>query len=282
MTSYGLGRPWRTLLPSRQSSVSAISILDTQDQGTDQVTANSAQYDRIGSSYEQYAQTGALKKAECHTFLSAIGPLAGKEVLDLACGAGFYTRLLKSAGAARVVGVDISPEMVRLAELNERSEPLGIDYQVHDARALPPLGEFHLTTAAYLLNYAASGEELLSMCRGAHASLAPGGRFVAVTANPDFDFARSDSSAYGVRVLNERLSDGRYQVDAEFLTDPPAPFSYYRWSSRVYESALLDAGFTSVRWLPIEPAPDDVAARSAEYWHELRENCLCIGLVCDK
>ena len=83
-----------------------------------------------------------------------VGALDGKRVLDLACGFGFYTRLLKQHGAATVVGVDISPEMIRLATQQEQAEPLGITYQVGDAVTLPPLGPFDLVTAAYLLNNA--------------------------------------------------------------------------------------------------------------------------------
>src|SRR5262245_11482883 len=74
-----------------------------------------AQYDHIGSKYDEYARTATLKRAESYTFFRMVGALAGKSVLDLACGFGFYTRLLKRHGAAQVLGVDISPEMIRLA-----------------------------------------------------------------------------------------------------------------------------------------------------------------------
>ena len=38
-------------------------------------------------------------------------------------GFGFYTRLLKQRGAAQVLGVDISPEMIRLANQQEQATP---------------------------------------------------------------------------------------------------------------------------------------------------------------
>ena len=122
-----------------------------------------AQYDHIGSKYDEYAQTATLKRAESYTVLRMVGPLAGTRVLDLACGFGFYTRLLKQQGAAQVIGIDISPEMVRLGREQEQAEPLGVTYQVYDATALPALGIFDLVTAIYLLNYATSTDELLGM-----------------------------------------------------------------------------------------------------------------------
>ena len=96
-----------------------------------------AQYDHIGSKYDEYARTATLKRAECYTFFRMVGALEGKRVMDLACGFGFYTRLLKRRGAAQVTGIDISPEMIRLAHQQEQAEPLGITYQVGDAVTLP-------------------------------------------------------------------------------------------------------------------------------------------------
>ena len=142
------------------------------------MTEPGAQYDHIGSKYDEYAQTATMKQAESYTVLRMVGPLAGQRVLDLACGFGFYTRLLKQHGAAQVIGIDISPEMVRLGREQEQAEPLGVTYQVYDATALPVLGAFDLVTAIYLLNYATSKDELLGMCRSAYDNLRPGGRFV--------------------------------------------------------------------------------------------------------
>src|ERR1043166_1707922 len=126
-----------------------------------------AQYDHIGGKYDEYAQTATLKRAESYTFFRLVGTLEGKRVLDLACGLGFYTRQLKHRGAAHVVGVDISPEMVRLARAQASEAPDGIEYHVGDAAALPQIDRFDLVTAVYLLNYATSKEQMRAMCRGA-------------------------------------------------------------------------------------------------------------------
>ena len=47
-------------------------------------------------------------------------------VLDLACGEGVYTRQFKREGAVAVTGVDISPGMIALAEVEEQAEPLSM------------------------------------------------------------------------------------------------------------------------------------------------------------
>lgn len=246
------------------------------------MAAQTAQYDHIGSKYDEYARTATLKRAESYTFFRMVGALNGQRVMDLACGFGFYTRLLRQHGAAQVLGVDISPEMIRLAHQQEQAEPLGITYQVDDAVALPQLGPFNLVTAVYLLNYAESKEQMLGMCRSVYANLAAGGRFVAYTVNPAFTLSKPNSTPYGVTVLRETPAEDRYVCDAEFVTDPPAPVRWYRWSQATYEWAIKEAGFRAFVWYPSEVAPEDVARYGEAYWRNFHANCLVIGLVCQK
>lgn len=48
----------------------------------------------------------------------------GKRVLDLACGEGRYSRLIKERGgpSSRVVALDLSDEMIQLAEEDETQQ----------------------------------------------------------------------------------------------------------------------------------------------------------------
>ena len=82
----------------------------------------------------------------------------------MACGHGFYTRLLKRAGASQVTGVDVSIEMIRLAEQEERRHPLGCAYLHGDAAAFEPAEPVDLVVAMYLLNYAGTREQLDRFC----------------------------------------------------------------------------------------------------------------------
>src|SRR2546430_15801317 len=100
------------------------------------MTEQGAQYDHIGSKYDEYARTATLKRAECYTFFRMVGALDGQRVMDLACGFGFYTRLLKQHGAAQVIGQDILPEVIRLAQHEEQGEPLRNSYHVGELRGL--------------------------------------------------------------------------------------------------------------------------------------------------
>jgi SAM-dependent methyltransferase len=241
-----------------------------------------AQYDHIGSKYDEYARMATLKRAERYTFFHMVGALDGKSVLDLACGFGFYTRLLKQHGAAQVIGIDISPEMIRLAHQQEQAEPLGITYQIGDAVTLPQVGPFDLVTAVYLLNYATSKEQLRGMFRSAYANLVAGGRFAAYTMDPAFTLSKPNSTKYGVTVRRQIPKEGGYVCDAEFVTAPPTPFQYVQWSQATYEWAIKEAGFREFAWRPTEVAPEDIVHYGEAYWQDLHNNNLIIGLVCTK
>jgi len=253
-----------------------------QEHKEEHLMEQTAQYDHIGSKYDEYAQTATLKRAESYTFFHMVGELAGQCVLDLACGFGFYTKQLRQRGAAQVVGIDISPEMVRLAREKAQEAPDGIEYLVYDAVHLPQLGRFDLVTAVYLLNYATSKAQLLSMCRSAYDNLVAGGRFVAYTVNPAFTLSKPNSTPYGVTVLRQALEGEQYVCDAEFVTDPPTPFRCFQWSQATYEWAMKKAGFRACAWHASKVAPEDVAHYGEAYWRDFHDNCLVIGLVCQK
>src|SRR5215216_4929538 len=94
-------------------------------------------YDAIAEQYKRSKLTPWRQYIEQYTFFEVLGDVAGLSVLDLACGEGFYSRLLRLRGAGRVVGVDVSEKMINLARAAEADDPLDIEYVVGDARSFP-------------------------------------------------------------------------------------------------------------------------------------------------
>ena len=47
--------------------------------------------------------------------MRVLGKLENENVVDMACGEGFYTRLIRSKTKGEVYGVDISAGMIELA-----------------------------------------------------------------------------------------------------------------------------------------------------------------------
>lgn len=73
---------------------------------------------RVGEQLERFdvgERRGRLIDAEHRgRYWWATQLVSGKEVLDAACGTGYGSRILSDAGAARVTGVDVSPDAVEV------------------------------------------------------------------------------------------------------------------------------------------------------------------------
>ena len=72
-------------------------------------------YDKITREYKESKLQPWRTHIERFTLLSLVGEVQGLRTLDLACGEGYYTRLLRRMGAEPITGVDLSKGMIELA-----------------------------------------------------------------------------------------------------------------------------------------------------------------------
>ncbi len=82
-------------------------------------------YDHIAKQYKESKTLPFRRYIELYTYQQMLGDLDGKNVLDLGCGEGFYTRRVKRWGARDVVGVDISPPHDRFGAKSRIETTLG-------------------------------------------------------------------------------------------------------------------------------------------------------------
>jgi len=239
-------------------------------------------YDSIAAQYEQYAETAAKRPIEERTTLNLAGNPLGLTVLDLACGEGFFSRELLARGAAKVVGVDLSEAMIRLAKEKSKQAGNAIQFMVRDVCDMEPLGEFDLVFAAWLFNYAESPDQLAKMARTVAQNLKPSGRLVACTVDPLYRLEKSNLTKYGIHILREEPWCGGHRYHAEFVTQPPAPFTFYQWSRETYEQTLSDAGLTDIEWQKPVLIPSDYEGRPTGFWDDFHANSLQIGLASKK
>lgn len=216
------------------------------------------QYDTIADAYSDSKQLPFREVIERYTLFKILRDIRGAKVLDMACGDGFYTRLLKRAGAAQVTGVDISIEMIRLAEREERRNPLGCTYLHGDAAVFEPAEPVDLVVATYLLNYARTPEQLLRFCQVCHDALRPGGRFAGVNDNVRNPPVGTLSwKKYGLqKSCPPRPKEG--DVILYTITNQDGQrfeFENYYLEPRTYERAFRDAGFRDFRWVELSLHP---------------------------
>jgi SAM-dependent methyltransferase len=221
--------------------------------------------------YEALAQRYAAmvdRKAENALYerpatLSLLPPVAGKQVLDAGCGPGVYAEWLIEHGA-EVVGVDVSPKMIRLARRR-----LGRGVELHLADLDKPLDfleadTFDIILCSLVLDYVKDWRRLF----GEFNRLLRGfGVLVFSTGHPFHDYVLHEETSYYDTALVEDTWTG-------FGIEVAVP--YYRRSLSSMLTPLLDAGFTIEQVL--EPRPgEDLKAADAKAYERLRE---VPGFIC--
>jgi len=140
--------------------------------------------------FEGYAQLprsvqGLDGAPEWPTLKSMLPDLAGKTVIDLGCGYGWFCRSARELGAAQVTGVDISEKMLaRAAELN--ADP-AITYQRRDLEDVKlEDNSLDLVYSSLALHYL---PELDTLFRHVQRALKPGGSLVFSMEHPIYTCA---------------------------------------------------------------------------------------------
>ncbi len=108
--------------------------------------------------------------------LMGIGSAA--QVIDIGCGSGWAARLMaRKADQGRVVGIDVSDEMIRIASESSAAFP-NVEYQVASAEKLPfNDGEF---THAFSMESLYYYSDIPAALKEIRRVLRSGGRFVTV------------------------------------------------------------------------------------------------------
>jgi ubiquinone/menaquinone biosynthesis methyltransferase len=172
------------------------------------------------------------------------GPLAGRRVVDLACGTGDIACLASAAGAD-VTGIDITPRMIVLARERARNRRGGRSrYLVGDMTALPlPDACADVVTTGYGLRNVPDLERAMTEI---YRVLKPGGRLLSL------DFNRP--AVPPVRVAYHAYLTVAGSVLGWVLHRDPNTYRYIPESIRLYPGAaavadrLKQAGFNQARW----------------------------------
>jgi SAM-dependent methyltransferase len=137
--------------------------------------------------FEGYSQLGrsvdGLTGAPEWPSLRALLPdLTGKRVVDLGCGFGWFCRWAHENGAAHVLGLDVSENMLARARAVTADE--AISYERADLEHLElPEASFDLAYSSLALHYIVDLPRLLATV---HRALVPGGEFTFSIEHPIF------------------------------------------------------------------------------------------------
>ncbi|KUN04836.1 ToxA protein [Streptomyces yokosukanensis] len=233
------------------------------------------QYDRIGEAFEGFKALPLARYGEVPGFLAMVGDVAGKSVIDLGAGTGFYAREFKRRGASDVFAVDVSPEMIAVGEKLEEAAPLGVRYAVGDVADLTDATtRFDIGVAVQLFNYSEDVATIELMCRSIHALLTEGAPLYVFTQNPAYRFGGAPLDKYGFRceATGESSPVGTPSRITALLDGHPVSFTAIPPSRTTYETCLEAAGFTGVEWVPLEISPAGVEEFGQEFWDDFYDN----------
>lgn len=204
----------------------------------------------MGDGYREHAEDSPYNAHyDRPAVLAALGPVAGRRVLDAGCGPGLYAAALLSGGA-EVVGFDASSAMVDLARTR-----LGTQAHIDLAElgaALPYADQsFDLAVCALAIHYVKDRPAAFAEL---HRVLRPGGALVVSTHHPTSDWLRKGGSYF----------DRRLESDTWTLpTGQRQQVSYWREPLADLCAAATDSGLVIERLLEPRPA-ESMRARSPQ------------------
>ena len=216
--------------------------------------AERPQYEIFADEFLEHAKDGFFNahydRPAC---LSLLGDVAGKRVLDAACGPGLYAAELIRRGAD-VTGFDQSPRMVEIC----RERAGQGEFRVHDLTdpiSWLPDGSVDLVLCALAIEYV---NDRVAALREFRRVLRPGGALVLSRQHPTGDWLRHGGSYFDVRLIHETWSKG-WQVH------------YWLAPLETTTEEIFQAGFLIERLLEPRPAPEAAALDPEDYERLARE-----------
>ena len=187
--------------------------------------------------------------------LKALLPaLAGLNILDLGCGFGWFSRWAISQGAAHVLALDISANMLAQAQATPSPD---ITYQQTDLEHLSlPQATFDLAYSSLVLHYI---ENIGGLLTAIHQALRPGGHFVFSTEHPVY--TAPTSPRWAIDADSRRIWPlDRYLIEGPRTTDWLAKgvVKQHRTIGSTLNQ-LIQAGFTLSHIQEFCPSPEQIA-----------------------
>lgn len=181
-------------------------------------------------------------------------PLHAKKVLDYGCGSGNFANYL-AQGGAEVTGVDVSSEMVKMAQDQGIS---GVTYQVIESGDLSVFKDetFDVVTTNFVLCTMASQEEIARVLKELHRVLKGGGIVTTLNANWEAGNGREFISAK----LNyvEELKAGM-AVETTLKGEKVLLVRDYFWPKAAYIHFFEEAGFKDITVTEMKALDDSQA-----------------------
>jgi SAM-dependent methyltransferase len=186
-------------------------------------------------------------------FLSVIGDVTGKRVLDVGCGTGWIARDLASS-AAFVLGFDPSQELLDRAE---RPLPANLALECFSAHEIPPSESFDLVVSSFTIHLIKPFDNFVNSLRALVEAGTKDARFVFLVPHPCFiDRNARTYSKYIVPANFSYLAESDYSVNLRVGLEWIS-FDSHTYPLERYIEAFTSAGLRLTRIHEPSPVSDD-------------------------
>ncbi len=209
---------------------------------------NPTHWDNVASWYDDYLEGGGdtyQQKVIAPNLLRMLAPQSGKRYLDLACGQGYFARLIAQTGAT-VIGVDQSKDLITKAIARKGEHET---YMVGNAEKLDTL-KLSSCDVVYTVLAFENIKRINEVLSGVAGVLKQGGRFVVVLLHPTFripqhsDWGFDTKSGTQYRRTDRYLSEISIPIElAPFKGSKKATTTTFHRSLQWYAKAFKTAGF---------------------------------------
>ena len=178
--------------------------------------------------------------------MSFIGDASEKVVLDAGCGTGYLSReILNNSGAKRVIGVDISGEMIRIARENNRNI-WDLSFEVDNISTLESVADnsVDIIVSNYVLM---DVPDLEGALRAFRRVLKPFGKVIFTILHPCFPLANhkyNDSHKTVQYSWDTSYFESHIMSVPEFSEEFDSSFTVFHRPLGEYISLFIENGFT--------------------------------------
>lgn len=223
-----------------------------------QKTKEETSWGNVSSWYDGHLQEADTYHAKVllPNLLRNVGEIAGKTILDLGCGQGYFSRAFLEGGA-RVFGVDISKELIALAEdapraLGKDTSVKKVTYFVSGADDLYMIKDASCDVVICVLALQ-NIENISGVFKEVSRVLKKNGRFLFILNHPAFRIPKESEWGYDedakiqFRRINSYLSESKVKIDMTpgSLKDKRYTISFHRplqlWSKILHKHHFVIA-----------------------------------------
>jgi ubiquinone/menaquinone biosynthesis C-methylase UbiE len=179
--------------------------------------------------------------------MELVGDVSGKQVIDIACGDGVFSRELASRGAS-VTGVDLSQQLLTIAKDTYQGEDL--TYVHDDARILSKFTDCTFDGALCIMALM-DIDDIAGAFNAVHRVTKPGGFLVVVITHPCFQSPGARSEAVDGAIccmMSQYLTEGSWRGTEDGVR---SKFGAQHRTISTYLNTAINAGWNLER--VIEP-----------------------------